>query len=142
MVNTSQSVGRETRYYRKDEQNNIVNKGSSMDVETKKTSSPSATVKQTLIQSDGFEPGDFSSSTESSISSLASVRMKSTTGYSKQVMKPEASPIIPPRAPVLETLKRTKRDLVKKQGSINGEGLGKVFILMFETQLELIYNFA
>ena len=138
MVNTSQSVGRETRYYRKDEQNNIVNKGSSMDVETKKTSSPSATVKQTLIQSDGFEPGDFSSSTESSISSLASVRMKSTTGYSKQVMNPEASPIIPPRAPVLETLKRTKRDLVKKQGSINGEGLGKVFILMFETQLELI----
>ena len=125
MGNASQSVGKEVRYNRQNIQGNTVDKSLSMDTELKKTASP-ATMKQTLIQSNGFEPGDFSSSTESSVSSLASIKKKPSTSYPKQTAKYEPSPTIPPRAPVLETLKRTKRDLVKKQGSNIREGLGQV----------------
>ena len=75
---------------------------------------------------DGLEPGDFSSSTESSFSSVLSVKKSVPLVKPKDALiGAEPLPMIPPRAPVLETLKRTKRDLVTKGQKIK-VGLGTV----------------
>ena len=63
-----------------------------------------------------IDNGNLSSSTNSSFSSIASIRKKPNISKSENNRKQETpSPQIPPRAPVLETLKRTKRELVSKQ---------------------------
>ena len=62
--------------------------------------------------------GSSSSSTNSSFSSVASIRKKTNNSNSKNQRKLDTpSPQIPPRAPVLETLKRTKRELVNKHSN-------------------------
>ena len=90
---------------------------------TKGRGSDKAT-RKVLNTNDGMDLGSMSSSTESSFSSLASIKRQPTTTNTKKLQKPESSPQIPPRAPVLETLKRTKRELVKKKAIRSEDALG------------------
>ena len=73
---------------------------------------------------DIIDNGNLSSSTNSSFSSVASIKKKPNFSNSRKTRKQDTpSPQIPPRAPVLETLKRTKRELVNKQSFRKGDNV-------------------
>ena len=73
-------------------------------------------IRKGLMNNEEMEHDNLSSSTNSSFSSVASIKKKPNVSNSKNLRKLDTpSPQIPPRAPVLETLKRTKRELVNKQ---------------------------
>ena len=117
-IETSQDVTTESRVSGKEEERNINSIGYTSSP-TKGRGSDNAT-RKVLNNNDGIDLGSMSSSTGSSFSSLASIKRKPTATITKKLPNPESSPQIPPRAPVLETLKRTKRELVKKK-TIRGE---------------------
>ena len=122
-MDASQDLEIEKRYYRKPEQNNKTGKGYEIPSPPNTTSSakPMMTV---LTTKDGLERRDLSTSAGSSFSSIASIKRKPIAANPKDTANPESSPMIPPRAPVLETLKRTKRELVKRQTTRVEEGRG------------------
>ena len=111
----------EKRYYRKAEQNDMTGKGYKIQPPTTITYSEKP-IENAMSNKEGLDGGDISTSSRSSFSSIASVKRNPVTINQTDRTKPASSLIIPPRAPVLETLKRTKRELGKKQDNKNLEG--------------------
>ena len=81
--------------------------------------------KQKMIDTaDIIDNGNLSSSTNSSFSSVASIKKKPNITNPRKTRKQDTpSPQIPPRAPVLETLKRTKRELVNNKSFRKGDNV-------------------